>query len=114
MRLAEFILHDMGAILAEWEAFATTLLPAAEGMTPLALRDHARQILEAVARDLTTHQTPEAQSEKSKGRAPKVAGAPETAAQTHAVLRAAGGFDINQLVAEYRALRTSVLRLWID
>lgn len=37
MRLAEFILHNMEAILAEWEAFAATLLPAAAGMTPLAL-----------------------------------------------------------------------------
>jgi signal transduction histidine kinase len=40
--------------------------------------------------------------------------APETAAQTHAVLRAKSGFDINQLAAEYRALRASVLRRWID
>jgi len=31
MRLAKFILQDMEAILAEWEAFAATLLPAAEG-----------------------------------------------------------------------------------
>jgi signal transduction histidine kinase len=114
MRLAEFILQDMEAILAEWEAFAATLLPTAAGMTPLALRDHAQHILEAVAKDLTTPQTREARSEKSKGRAPAVAGAPETAAQTHAVLRARSGFDINQLVAEYRALRASVLRLWID
>ena len=114
MRLAEFILHDMEAILANWEAFAATLLPAAEAMTPLALRDHAQHILEAVAKDLTIPQTREAQSEKSKGRAPAVTGAPETAAQTHAVLRARSGFDINQLVAEYRALRASVLRLWID
>lgn len=29
-------------------------------------------------------------------------------------MRARGGFNINQLVAEYRALRASVLRLWID
>jgi signal transduction histidine kinase len=29
-------------------------------------------------------------------------------------MRARGGFDINQLVAEYRALRASVLRLWMD
>jgi signal transduction histidine kinase len=114
MRFAEFILRHIEAILAEWEAFATTLLPAASGMTPLALRDHAQQILEAVARDLTTLQTREAQAEKSKGQAPVLAGAPETAAQTHAVLRAQSGFDINQLVAEYRALRASVLRLWID
>lgn len=114
MRLAEFILHDMEAILVEWEAFAATLLPASAGMTPLALRDHAQPMLEAVAKDLATPQTREAQSEKSKGRAFRVAGAPETAAQSHAVLRARGGFDINQLVAEYRALRASVLRLWID
>lgn len=114
MRLAEFKLRDMETILAEWEAFAATLLPAAAGMTPRALRDHAQQILAAVAKDLTTTQTREAQSEKSRGQAPRVAGAPETVAQTHAVLRARGGFDINQLVAEYRALRASVLRLWMD
>jgi signal transduction histidine kinase len=114
MRLAEFILHDMEAIVAEWEAFAATLLPAAAGMTPLALRDHAQQILEAVAKDLTTPQTQEAQREKSKGRAPMMPCAPDTVAQTHAVLRARGGFDITQLVAEYRALRASVLRLWIE
>ena len=114
MRLAEFILNRMEAIVAEWEAFAGTLLPAAGRMTPLALRDHAQSILEAVAKDLTTPQTREAQSQKSKGRAPTVQGAPETAAQTHAVLRAVSGFDINQLVAEYRALRATVLRLWMD
>lgn len=114
MRLADFILHNMEAILAEWEAFAASLLPAASGMTSSALRDHAKQILEAVAKDLSTPQTREAQSEKSKGNAPKLSGAPETAAQTHAVLRARDGFDINQLAAEYRALRASVLRLWMD
>jgi signal transduction histidine kinase len=114
MRLAEFILREMGAILAEWEAFAATLLPAAEGLSSLALRDHAQSILEAVATDIGSLQTREQQAEKSKGRAPKIADAPETAAQTHAVLRARGGFDIIQLVAEYRALRASVLRLWTD
>jgi len=114
MRLADFIRHNMHAIIVEWEAFAATLLPAAADMTSLALRDHAQQILEAVAKDLATLQTREEQSEKAKGRAPKLSGAPETAAQTHAVLRAQSGFDIGQLVAEYRALRASVLRLWLD
>ena len=114
MRLAEFILRNMEAIVAEWERFAATLVPAASGLDSLALRDDAQPILEAIAKDLQSPQTREAQSEKSKGRSPSVAGAPETAAQTHAVLRARGGFDIIQLVAEYRALRASVLRLWID
>lgn len=114
MRLPQFILDNMETILAEWEAFATTMLPAAADMTPLALRDHAPHILKAVAKDLTTAQTRKEQAEKSKGRAPTAAGTPESAAQTHAVLRAHSGFDINQLVAEYRALRASVLRLWLD
>ena len=114
MRLADFILRDMESIVVEWEAFAATLLPAAASMTPLALRDHAKQILEAVAIDLSTPQTKQAQIDKSLGRAPKLMKASETAAQTHAVLRARSGFDINQLASEYRALRASVLRLWTE
>ncbi|WP_373380101.1 ATP-binding protein [Cupriavidus nantongensis] len=114
MRLADFILRDMTRILTEWEAFAGTLVPAARRLDSLALRDHALQILQAVARDLSTPQTRHAQREKSMGRAPRLADAPETAAQTHALLRARHGFNINQMVGEYRALRASVLRLWID
>jgi signal transduction histidine kinase len=114
MRLTEFILRDMEAILAQWEAFAATQLPAAANMNSLALRDHAQEILRAVATDLLSPQTEEAQAKKSKGRAPKQFDAPETAAQTHALLRARSGFDINQLAAEYRALRASVLRLWTN
>jgi len=113
MRLADFIVRDMEHILTEWENFANTLLPAARHMDSLALRDHAQQILQAVAKDLSTPQTAHAQREKSLGRAPKPIGATETAAQTHALLRARGGFNINQLVSEYRALRASVLRLWM-
>jgi signal transduction histidine kinase len=114
MRLADFILSEMEAILVSWEAFAATQLPAAAHMQPLALRDHAQQILEAVSTDLRTLQGRDAQTEKSLGRAPVLSAAPATAAQTHAVLRANSGFDINQLAAEYRALRASVLRLWTD
>lgn len=110
MHLADFILTNMESILEEWEAFAATLLPAASNMNSLALRDHAQPILEAAAEDLNTAQSAEEQKRKSKGLAPKPPDA--TAAQTHAVLRARSGFDINQLVAEYRALRASVLRLW--
>jgi hypothetical protein len=80
-------------------------------MKPLALRNHAREILQAVAKDISTPQSREAQIEKSLGRAPILSGAPETAVQTHGLLRAKSGFDINQLAAEYRALRASVLRL---
>ncbi|MFM0620391.1 sensor histidine kinase [Paraburkholderia nemoris] len=114
MRLADFIARDEEPILAQWEAFAATLSPAAANMASSGLRDHAQQILHAIARDLRTSQTREAQREKSMGRAPTMIDATETAARTHALLRARAGFNINQLAAEYRALRASVLRLWTD
>lgn len=114
MRLADFILREADSIVREWEAFARTCLPAAGPMSALELRDHAQPILEAIAADLRTAQTREEQAAKSKGLAPVVLNPAETAAQTHAVLRARSGFDIRQLVSEYRALRASVLRLVFD
>ncbi len=114
MRLADFILREANAIVAEWESFARTCLPAGGRLSQLELRNHAQQILEAIAADLRTAQTQEQQEAKSKGLAPTILNAAETAAQTHAVLRARAGFDIRQLVSEYRALRASVLRLAFD
>ncbi len=114
MRLADFVDQKRELILAEWVTFASTMLPAASDMCAVQLRDHAPKILDAISRDLRSRQTREAQHAKSQGRAPVLDDAPETAAEIHAVLRARSGFDINQLVAEYRALRASVLRLWVD
>ena len=114
MRLSDFILRDMQSILAQWEAFAATRLPAAASMSSLELRDHAQQILEAIAADLSEPQTQDEQAAKSMGLAPAPFPARETAAQTHAVLRAKSGYDVKQLVSEYRALRASILSMWID
>lgn len=114
MQLSEFIRHRMEIILTQWESFAATLQPEGSDMTSRALRDHAQQILEAIAADLSEPQSRQAQVKKSKGWSHKDTGVARTAAETHAVLRAKSGFDINQLVAEYRALRASVLRLWMD
>lgn len=114
MRLADFILRDMEAILSDWQAFAAGQFPAASSMQALALRDHAQQILEAVARDIRTPQSRDEQVQKSQGHAPQPMDAPQTAAQIHAVLRVRSGFEIVQLTGKYRALRTSVLRRWAD
>jgi signal transduction histidine kinase len=114
MRLADFIRSDMSAILAKWEDFAATCEPAASSMGPRELRDHAQQILEAVALDLSTPQSAEEQALKSVGLARDKSPFQQTAAQTHAVIRAKSGYDIKQLVAEYRALRASVISLWTD
>jgi signal transduction histidine kinase len=111
MPLSRFIIENMDAIVREWQTFATTLEPAASTMSDLALRDHAKAILTAIAKDLETSQTALAQSDKSKGLALPLS-ARETAAATHGALRHVSGFDLNQLGAEYRALRASVIRLW--
>ncbi len=109
-RLPTFISANTAAIVSEWEAFARTLIPWAEGMTPHALRDHIHQILKFIEDDMASRQTAAEQTAKSHGQ--KQQTEPVTAAQTHASIRFAGGFDIGQMASEYRALRASVLKLW--
>jgi signal transduction histidine kinase len=108
--LADFIHEQRVTIVAEWQAFAKTLLPAAGAMSGLALRDHADEILTAIVSDMKSRQTAEEQAEKSKGRGE--AQRLEEIGRVHAALRIENGFKLGQLVAEYRALRASVLRLW--
>ncbi|HUQ75497.1 MAG TPA: sensor histidine kinase [Burkholderiales bacterium] len=112
MRLSQFITENLEQIITEWEAFAASLNADGQPMTALALRDHAAQILAAVAQDIDEGQTDLEQAYKSKGfvRIPEAA---QTAAMTHGALRYLSGFDLRQLAAEYRALRASVLRLWL-
>ena len=112
IRLAKFITENLEQILIEWEAFAASLLPPGHGLSSLALRDHATQILQAIAEDIESSQSDVEQSYKSKGFAP-IAEATRTAAMTHGALRYLAGFDLRQLAAEFRALRASVLRLWL-
>ena len=112
MRLADFILNNRTAILAEWEAFAKTCSPASGTMGLVALSDHASEMLTVIAEDLKTPQGASEQSEKSKGRGPALDNDDRTAAEKHGTGRAESGFTLDQMVAEYRALRASVVRLW--
>ncbi len=112
MRLADFILANREPILSEWEEFARTCAPASGTMDVEALRDHADQMLTVIAADLRTPQDRLEQSEKSKGRAQAEDPEATTAAEQHGAGRAESGFSVEQMVAEYRALRASVIRLW--
>ena len=112
MRLSQFITENLEEILVEWEAFARSLLAGGQMMSSLALRDHASQVLLAIAEDIESDQTDLEQAYKSKGFV-QIAQATRTAAMTHGALRHLAGFDLRQLAAEFRALRASVLRLWL-
>jgi signal transduction histidine kinase len=112
MRLADFISANLEPILAEWEVFARNIWPG-PAADPATLRDHAEALLLATVSDMQTQQTKAQQSEKSKGRGSGEGGARlDGASVTHAVERAGSGLDLDSVVAEYRALRASVLRLW--
>jgi signal transduction histidine kinase len=112
VRLAEFIRNNHESIVAEWEAFARSLLSGQGETSALVLRDHANEILDAIADDMESLQSLEEQAQKSKGRGDD--GRLGGAGKIHATVRIEGGFRLDQLVAEYRALRASVLRLWRD
>lgn len=109
MRLTDFIRANSSPIIAEWEAFAATLAPAGESMTPHSLRNHIKYILEFIANDIESPQTDAEQVKKSRGENVKPV---DSVAEVHAALRHAGGFNMDQMVAEYRALRASVVKLW--
>lgn len=112
-RLADFIRENESSIVKDWTEFARTLSPASDKMSKLALEDHVGDILAFVADDLESPQTARQQFDKSRGNGPQGGPFSESAAEIHAALRLADGFDIDQMVSEYRALRASVVKLWL-
>jgi signal transduction histidine kinase len=110
MPLAEFIGRHHDEIIGEFSAFARTLIPPNSDMTETDLRDHAKDMLRAIAEDLRTEQSDVQQSEKSQGRGS--ANVMEASGRLHADGRIGHGFTPAAVLAEFRALRASVLRLY--
>lgn len=111
MRLADYIERNAVSLVDAAEAFAHAHCPDGLHLDRDALRDHLPQILSAIVADLRREQSSEDEVAKAGGLRDACDGTP-SAAQSHGRLRAKAGFDIGQLVAEYRALRASVLRSW--
>jgi signal transduction histidine kinase len=61
---------------------------------------------------METPQTSEQQSVKSKGRGPKTP--QDTSAERHSNVRVGQGFNQVQALSEFRALRATVIRLWMN
>ncbi|MGJ7614139.1 MULTISPECIES: sensor histidine kinase [unclassified Variovorax] len=112
MQIANFLESARGEILAESIAYARTILRLKDE-DEATLRDHLPSVLEAISRDLRTAQSRTESIHKSHGLS-SVAAGPDSAAETHGVLRARSGLTIEQVFAEYRSLRSCVLRLWAD
>jgi len=108
--LSAFIRGHREEIILQFAVFAQTLMPAGTVMTESQLRDHAEEILTEMAIDLGTAQTPDEQSNKSRGLG--TAHAMRASGRLHADHRIAHGFPMPAVLAEFRALRHTILRLY--
>ncbi len=108
IRLSDFIRENLELILQAWEDYASNI-SSSEDFDREELRDHASQMLMAIAEDLDTSQTDAQQDAKAKGRAPEDG---HDSAETHGHDRQTSGFSMIDTLSEFRALRASVLSLW--
>jgi signal transduction histidine kinase len=111
VRLSEFILSNLEAILTKWESVASTLLPGKE-LDKAMLRDDAAEMLTVIAKDMETPETATEQTVKSEGRGPKTA--QDSSTETHSLVRLGQRFNQVQALSEFRALRATVIRLWMS
>ena len=109
-KLAQFIRDNTEQILSEWDTFAHSL-HTAEPLDVVTLRDHAREMLAAIAGELEVSAT-RGENLQASGNDVRRERRRETAAQEHGAGRAESGFTVGQMISEFRALRASVVRLW--
>ena len=101
MPLAQFIEVNLEAILAEWEALARQSIVPSTRLSSQAVRDHAGHILQTIARDMRRAE-PQGTDLRSAEEA--------TFATAHGAIRHVMGFSLAQLVSDFQAMRSVVLR----
>lgn len=114
MPLSVFIRQEIDLIVSSWEEFARSSLPPARSFSSGDLQDHSKVLLLSIAEDIESEQTHAEQLAKSRGERPENAPALTRSARDHAQHRFEQGFTLDEMVAEYRALRASVQRIWVS
>jgi signal transduction histidine kinase len=112
MSLINFIRKHHEQISGEFAVFAKSLMPPGAAMNDAELRDHAEEILTAMGRDMGAAQTDEEEARRSRGLGSAKAMA--ASGKLHADSRIRHGFPRAAVLAEFRALRATVLRLYAD
>ncbi|WP_347332370.1 putative bifunctional diguanylate cyclase/phosphodiesterase [Marinimicrobium locisalis] len=109
MKLAQFIQTTMEQRLKDWEQVLLEIAPRLENENSRELRDHARELLNFIAEDLSTSHTKEKSTGKALGEgripAPGVGG-------KHGSDRLHQGLSMLQLVQELQALRNRITWTW--
>ncbi|MBI0328314.1 sensor histidine kinase [Burkholderia plantarii] len=112
MSLSVFIETHIEALIDDWARHAASLVQGRSRLSTTELRNSARRILVEVAANMRKAQTAAEQVDKSHGAKRELDRALDSVSVLHADDRLAQGFDLNEVIAEYRALRASVLRRW--
>lgn len=112
MSLAEFIEADFSGLIDDWTAYALALSQPDSQLSEIQLRNSAADILKAIATDMREMQTDAQQETKSRGEKDAPHSGFNRVARLHAEDRLSQGFSINDVVAEFRSLRATVLRRW--
>jgi len=102
MRLSDFIVTHLDEILSSWIVRVRHAVSVAAAIDDAALEDDARELLAATAHAL------------GSGAGPQSMAAVADAARAHAANRLAQGFSLDQMIAEYCAVRSDVLHRWTD
>ncbi|MGW8369466.1 MAG: sensor histidine kinase, partial [Gammaproteobacteria bacterium] len=98
---------------ADFDDFARHHLPAARGINEHELRSGAGAMLSAIVTDMRAEKPADDQRARSRGQRPDHAPHVTMTARQHAEHRLKAGFSLKDLVAEYRALRSSVTLGWM-
>lgn len=112
MTLSDFIEANLDGLIDDWTEYARAVGPDSIRLTEEQLRNSARDLLTGIATDMRGSQSSSQQQAKSHGERFEPDSAFNQLGRVHAADRQIHGFDINALVAEYRALRASVLHRW--
>ncbi|KAA1007794.1 sensor histidine kinase [Paraburkholderia panacisoli] len=112
MSLSDFIEANLPELIDEWAEYAGTISLKDSHLTASELRNSARDILIRISADMREPQTEAQRQAKSRGGQHNPESGVDRVAQQHADDRLAQGYGINDVVAEYRALRATVLRRW--
>ena len=112
MDLADFIEANIEALIDDWAEYAVALSEEGSQLSEDQLRNSAGGILTAIAADMREPQSAMQQQSKSRGENPDLHARFNHIARMHAEDRISHAFGINDVVAEFRALRATVLRRW--
>jgi signal transduction histidine kinase len=112
MDLADFIDANILALVDDWAEYALAISHEETQLSERQLRNSAVDILTAIAADMREPQNAAQQETKSRGEKLAPYSKFNHVAHLHAEDRLSHAFGINDVVAEFRALRATVLRRW--